>query len=137
MLNESISIPFRLPKIYGGLAQGSGILRVRQEGLILEFEVKDAIFKALRLDSNVIAVPLDAIAAIEVKKGWFEASITIRANSLETLRKVPGCEAGEVRLRISRQQVAPARELVTSVSLTITARDLARMAADLGRARSP
>ncbi len=128
MLNESISLPFLMPKVYGGLGQGSGILRAWQEALILEFQVKDAIFKAFELAAKEIRIPLGEIAAIDFRKGWFSARITIRANNLKTLQKVPGSEAGEIQLIIGRKDIVQAREFVSHISLALTARDLKKMA---------
>jgi len=113
--------------VYGGLAEINGILRGGKEGLILDFELKESVLHALRLDAKVTTLPLSEIAGIELKKGWFSRWLILRANRLETLRPLPGSKGAELRLKIARQNAAAAEELVSQVQLTLATNGIKSM----------
>lgn len=127
MIDDSISLPFRIPHLYAGFAEIRGILKGGKEGLVLDFELKESLFNLLRLDSNVVRIPLVDIATVELKKGWLRRWIIINANRLEALRQVPGSRAGEVRLRIARKNTATAEELVSRIQMALTTYGLKKL----------
>jgi hypothetical protein len=135
MLTESISLPFDLPGVYQGLAEGRGMLRAHRDGLILEFQVKDSIFGMLTSDVKEVTLPIEEIASLELRKGWIRTRITIRTTSLKTLSAVIGSQGAEITLRVSRKHRALAEELASMLNLRLCALDLKKMeeSLDLGR----
>ncbi len=135
MLTESISLPFTLREVYKGFAEGRGVLRANPDGLILEFQVKDALFGLLSSGVKEVGIRIDEIASIDLRKGWIRTTVIIRAVSLKTLCDVFGNEGAEIALRVSRKDRALAEELVSMLNLRICAQDLKKMEDSLNRGR--
>jgi hypothetical protein len=127
MLTDSICLPFGLPEVYQGFAEGNGILRASQDGLILEFQVKDSLLGLLASDVKEVVVPIEEIASLELRKGWIRTRIIIRATSLKTLSDVTGNQGAEITLSVSRKHRALAEDLVSMLSLRLCARDLKKL----------
>lgn len=118
-MHNVICLPFSIPDVYGGLAEVRGLLKADDQTLTLDFETKDSVLELFRLDTKVICVPLAQVTAFEFKEGWFTRRITIRANSLEALRQVPGARGAEVRLKVRRENVEIARECVSRIQMVL------------------
>jgi len=126
-----VCLPFRIPHLYGGLAEIQGILRGGKEVLILDFEMKESVLDLLSLKTNVVTIPLAEIAGLELRKGWFSRWIVIAVNRLEALRQVPGSKAGEIRLKIGRKHTATAEEFVSRVQMALTTHGLKKLINDM------
>lgn len=127
MIRNSICLPFRIPDVYCGFAEIQGILKAENDKLTLDFELKESLLDLLRLETNVVAIALTDVIDLELKKGWFTRSIVIRVNRLEALRPVPGSKGAEVRLRIARQHVPMAEDLVCGIRMALTTHGLQKM----------
>lgn len=120
MITSSTGLRFSVPCVYGVLAYASGLLRAEKDALVLDFEVKDAFLDAFRLESSEVRVPFSELGSVTLKKGWFSGTITIRSTTLRALAKVPGAEAGELRLKITRRECGLAEAWVGQVTMTLT-----------------
>ena len=127
MLTESMSVPFTFTDLYGGFAEGTGIARLDPAGLILEFEVKEALFGLLKSDVRQVMIPTTEMASIDLAKGWLRTKIIVRTNSLRTASEVPGSQGAEIVLCVARKHRALAQELVSTLNLTLCAHHLKQM----------
>lgn len=114
------SIPFSLPDAYGGMAEADGILQFDGISLLLEFQVKDAIFGVIKSEVKKIALNADDIAAVQFKRKVFKGLITLRSHTVNAISDVPGQKGGEVRITIKKKYCEDAEELISALRLAVT-----------------
>jgi len=111
------ALPFRIKKIFEGLAESEGILKVSDEMLHLEFQTRDTVFGVLKSDVRQLEIPLDKIQEIQFKKGMFGDKIIIRANDLKTFEEVPNQKGGEIKLHLDKKHRHDTIMLVSDIQL--------------------
>jgi len=97
------SLPFSIPEVYEGFARAQGLMKVVENELVLELEVKEAIFDWIKLSSQSIGIPLAELESVTFKRGWFRDTLTVRVASLDCLKDVPKHENGRFKVYLSRQ----------------------------------
>ena len=104
MPSEELVLPFSIPDVYEGFAQAQGLARLRQDGLVLEFEVQDSIVGLARSGLKEVFIPLREIASVEVKRGWLRTALVVHVKSLRIVEEVPNSRQGRVLLRVPRKE---------------------------------
>ena len=97
---ETVALPFKLTKVYGGLAEAAGIVRGYATGLKFEFEVMDG-FNLTKSSTKFVDVPYDELVSVERQEGWLGLladKIKLQGESIETLKKLPSASQGKVTL---------------------------------------
>ena len=97
-----MTIPFTLPEVYHGLAEGHGRLHVGEEGLRLEYRIKDAVFGLLKSRVKEVFIPWSEIWEFECKIGWVRRRFIIHSHSLDLVSDFPGAEDGRIELRFKK-----------------------------------
>lgn len=113
------SIPFTLPDLYASLAEGNGLLRVEEDSLVLEYQVKDSVIGILKSSLKELRIPLREISSIRFVKKLIKSRLFIKTHRMNTLAKFPGSEQGELKLYINRKNRKAAEELVSELELRI------------------
>jgi hypothetical protein len=103
MPDQIITLPFSVPDLLAGFAEGNGLAKGSPAELTLEFVVKDSFLNLLKSGMKEIRIPRSEIDAVRFKRGWFGAKVCIRVKSLKWLADLPGCDSGEVTLHIARR----------------------------------
>ncbi len=103
MSDQSVTLPFSVPNLLAGFAEGQGLAKATPAELILEFVVKDAVVSLLKSSTREIRIPRAEIDVVRLKRGWFGAELHIRVKSLKWLADLPGCDNGEVTLHVARR----------------------------------
>ena len=111
-LPEQIALPFEVPNLFAGFAEGKGLAKADASELILEFVVKDTVLKVFKTGVKEIRIPRDEIDFVRFTRNWFRATVYIRVKSIKWLADLPGCETGEVTLHIARRDREQAAEFV-------------------------
>jgi hypothetical protein len=124
MNGTSMSIPFRLPEIYHGLAEGHGRLHVGEEGLRLEFRVKDAVFGVLKSRVKEVFIPYADIESFELKIGWFRRRLFIHTRSLQLVEDFPGDDDGCIILNVRKSPKDRIREIHSHITLHMSEQKL-------------
>ncbi len=117
---ETKSVQFEIPAINHGLQKASGLLKLEEEQLILEFQVKDALLEILKSEVKEIAIPLRDLQSVEYKKGWFSSKVILEAGSLRVFEDIPGADHGECELKIKRKEREDAEKLISKVRLVMS-----------------
>lgn len=120
MNGSHMSIPFRLPDIYHGLAEGHGRLHVGEEGLRLEYRVKDAVFGVLKSRVKEVFIPYGDIEQLELRIGWFRRRIFIHTRSLQLIDDFPGADDGCIILNVRKSPKERAREINSHITLRMS-----------------
>ena len=112
MRDQSITLPFTVPNLVGGFAEGRGLAKVSPSELILEFVVKETVLEVFKSDMKEIHIPRSEVDVVQFKRGWFGAKVRIRLKSMKWLADLPGCDNGEVTLHVARRERDQAAEFV-------------------------
>src|SRR6267142_521565 len=110
--DQIVTLPFRVTNLIGGLAEGKGLAKASPSQLILEFVVKDTVLYLFKSNVKEVSIPQSEIDAVRLKKGWFGGRVFIRVKSLKWLADLPGCDNGEVTLRVARRDQGRAVDFV-------------------------
>jgi hypothetical protein len=111
-----VTVPFRVPDLYAGFAEGKGLAKATPTELTLEFVVRDAVVELVKSGIKEIRIPRTELDAVSFQRGWFGAKVHLRAKSLKLLADLPGCDNGEVTLHIARRDRDQAADFVRALS---------------------
>ena len=103
MCDQSVTLPFRVPDLLAGFAEGKGLAKASTTEIALEFVVKDTVLEVFKSGVKEIRIPRTEIDVVRLKRGWFGAKVHIRVKSLKWLGDLPGCDSGEITLQIARR----------------------------------
>ena len=112
MPDQSITLPFKVPDLFGGFAEGKGLAKASPSELVLEFVVKDTVLDLFKSGLREIRIPRSEVDAVRLKRGWFGAKVHIRLKSMKWLADLPGCDNGEVALHVARRDCDQAAAFV-------------------------
>ena len=96
-------LPVRQSDIYGGLAEISGLVRMKDETLIIEYQVQDELFGMLQSNVKNVKLPFTMIDSIEVEKRWFRHRFKIFLNQLPDTEKPLTIEGNCLTFLIKKQ----------------------------------
>ncbi|HWW02576.1 MAG TPA: hypothetical protein VNZ64_22955 [Candidatus Acidoferrum sp.] len=116
MPEQLIALPFKVPDLFAGFAEGKGLAKASPSELTLEFVIKDNLLNLLKSDPKEIRIPRAEIDGIRLERGWFGAKVHIRVKSLKWLTDLPGCDNGEVTLQVARRDRDQASDFVRVLS---------------------
>jgi hypothetical protein len=116
---EKISLPFKIKKVFEGLAETNGIISLENDQLKIEFQTKDSIFGVLKSQVKDVKVPLNEIEDVVLKKGYFKKNLYIRLSGLSASAKIPNQDSGEIKVSIDRKHMAAAMAFVSRTKLAV------------------
>jgi len=111
------TVPFSLSNVFGGLAEGDGLLINEGSHLCVEYQVKDGIVGVLKSDIRRLRIPIEELVSVTLTKGWFGTKwlgvkIVIQAARMDAFEDFPNASHGRVELGISRKDHDAAEEFV-------------------------
>lgn len=119
--NSSYHIPFTAQVGELGLKEAHGIIQFSpKRGLIIEFQLKDAIVGLIKSDVKTVAIQWQDLVDFQVKKKLFGAYISIRVNKMSIFEDLPSSNAGELIAKIKKSYVEQAKNLQSSLLLMIS-----------------
>ena len=113
------SLPFKTDGAYHGLAEVSGILHIDRDHLVLEFEVKDSLFGALKSAPKELKIKYKDLAKLTYARTMFKSRLELKINSLQILSRFPGAKDGHISLKIKRKLKTEAEDISSYVNLRI------------------
>ncbi len=113
MPEQTITLPFSVPDLFAGFAEGKGLAKASSAELALEFVVKDSVVSVFKSGMKEIHIPRSEIDVVRFRRGWFGAKVHIRVKSLRWLADLPGCDNGEVTLHVARRDRDQAASFVS------------------------
>ncbi|MEM0997474.1 MAG: hypothetical protein AAGN35_10360 [Bacteroidota bacterium] len=103
MGNQSLSLHFKTEKVYEGFAQMEGVMTTTEQGLRMEYVIKDNFIGVLKGNKKSILIPYGAIAEVDYKRNLFVSRFRISVNDMEVLGKFPGAKNGRLSLKVMRR----------------------------------
>lgn len=120
MFQSATRVPVTLGDLYGGFAKATGLLILEGEHLLLEYQIKDELFGALKGKPRSFRIPLTALDSVEYKKNFFGTKLMIRVLRLRDLDGIPNSEKGEVKLKISRKDRPQAEAVASAINYRLS-----------------
>lgn len=105
---------------YGGLAECEGLLRDEGDHLVLEYQIKEAIFGGvLKSDVREARIPRDTISSVTLRKTWlgFKTELLIQTTRMGPVGDVPGMSQGQLILGIAEKDRPSAEKFVADLRL--------------------
>jgi hypothetical protein len=114
------SIPFNLPEVYHGLAEGHGRAHVDEHGLRLEYRVEDAVIGMLKSKVREMRIRFSDIDEVRLDVRWFRCRMILHLHSMLPVADFPVSKSGRIELRFAREHRDRAREFHSYLSLQIS-----------------
>lgn len=119
------NVPFQIPEINHGLKEASGLMKLQEQGIALEFEVATlGLFKSGVQD---IYIPFADLKSIEYKKGWISDKIILEGISMRVFENIPGTEIATCILKVKRKNRDDAQSLISSARVRLSEYKLSQM----------
>jgi serine/threonine protein kinase len=108
------AVPFSAES-HGGFGELVGMLRVVDgKTLKLEYRARDSFFGTIQSDTRTVEIPLHELLRLEFRPSVFGSRLRLVADSIESLKSLPGAETGQVTLKIKSEDGEAARAIVKS-----------------------
>jgi hypothetical protein len=111
-------LPFKVPDLFAGFAEGKGLAKASPSELTIEFMIKDNVVNMFKSGLKEVRIPQGEIEFVRHKEGWFHDKIRIRVKSMKWLADLPGCDDAELTLQVARGDRPQAADLVKILSST-------------------
>ncbi len=121
-----LPLPFSVARVHAGLSEATGLARLAESGLTLEYQVR--LLGLIRFGIREITVPFGEIAAVHLKKNLLQTRIVLQTRSLRTLGTMPGSRTGQLVLRVARRDRETAALLVSALRLHLSELAVNRLA---------
>ena len=99
-----LSVPFATGDIHGGFSEGRGAIRVDDDEVVIEVQVK--LFGLFKRPAQTFRFELTDLEDVRHRRGVFRDSLTIRTRPMETATRIPGSANG-ARRRSARRSASP------------------------------
>ena len=109
---SEVTVPFKVPNLFAGFAEGKGLAKASDSELTLEFVLEENVLNLFKTGVKEIRIPRSEIDAIHHRQGWFTDKLRIRVKSMRWLADLPGCDTGQVTLHVARRDRAQAASFV-------------------------
>lgn len=106
---ENIVLPFKQTEIYLGLAEISGLLRIVDDVLEIEYQVKDTTLGFLDSSVKSCQIPLRIIDSVEVEKKWFSGKFELTFTRIPALDNPFQLENNRLKLSVKKQHLDKAK----------------------------
>jgi hypothetical protein len=105
---------------YGGLAECEGLLHDEGDHLVLEYQIKEAVFGGiLKSDVREARIPRDTISSVMLRKTWLglKTELVIQTTRMAPVGDVPGMSQGQLVLGVSEKDRPAAEKFVADLRL--------------------
>ncbi len=109
---RSFSIPIKLADSFEGLAESKGLLSIKDESLLVQFQTKDAILGVVKSDLTEVKIPLANLVGLSYKKSLFGNKLILNVDDLRIIAGLPESENNEVVFSIARKDIDEAIDFV-------------------------
>lgn len=125
--STSRSIPFEIPNVNHGFQVAKGILKLRSDGIELEYETRDAILGIISSGVESVRLSYDDLESIRFEKGWFSAKIILEAVSMRVFEDLPGTEQATCMLKVKRKNRDEAQQVISTARMHLSEHKLDQM----------
>jgi len=99
-----------------GITETSGMLRLEDGKLVLEYQTIDALLGLLKSAVKTVEIPLANLSSARVEQKLWSADLVLQGKSMGVLSSVPGASRGQLRVKLNRQSVSAAKAFISQIS---------------------
>lgn len=119
-MSNNQSVPFEISDVSHGLQKAQGLIRLKKEGLELEFEVEDSFIGYFKSGVTTLLIPFGDLEEITFKKGWFNSKVILEGTSMKAFEDLPGSEVATCTLKIERKHKKEAEALISKARMLLS-----------------
>ena len=112
-------LPFKTDEAYHGFAEIQGLLHVERDHLLLEFELKDALFGVLKSGAKELKISYLDLNHVAYRRSWVKSRLVLQVNNMRVLSAFPGAKDGTIVLKIKRKYKGAAEDIESYANLRI------------------
>lgn len=124
---NSKSVPFEIPDVNHGFQVAKGLMKLSEEGVLLEFETQDAFLGIIKSGVQTVTLDYENLEAIRLEKGWFSVKIILEANSMRVFEELPGSEQATCILKIKRKHKKEAQDISSRARVLLSEHKLNKL----------
>lgn len=124
---SSPSVPVEISNINHGLQVAKGLLKVKEDGLHLEFEVQDSFVGLIKSGVKTSVISYSDLENIRFEKGWWNGRVILEGISMKVFEDLPGSEQGRITFKVKRSNQADAQNTVSSARVRLSEQKLKEM----------
>ena len=113
-----LSVPFATGDIHGGFSEGRGAIRVDDDEVVIEVQVK--LFGMFEQSAKTFRFELTDLEEVSHKRGLFRDTVTLRTRPMGLIGKVPGATEGALSLKMKRRHRRDVDALLDRLDLWVT-----------------
>lgn len=125
--SSDLSVPVEISNINNGLQVAKGLLKVREDDLHLEFEVKDNFVGLIKSGVRSAVISYADLEDLRFEKGWWSAQIILEGRSMKVFEDLPGSEQGRLKLKVKRSDREDAQNVISSARVHLSEQKLERL----------
>ena len=119
-MQVNYSAPFAITDINHGLQEAKGLLKVTDEGLEFEFEVKDTLIGFFKSGLKKVHIPYKKLVSVHFEKGLIHSKIKLEGVSMRAFSELPGVDVVTCELKIKRKDRKEAARLVSKARAALS-----------------
>lgn len=119
-------LPFKQKEVYLGFAEIGGLLRLVNETLEFEYQVKDTTLGFFDSTVKSCRIPLDLVDSIETKKKWFSVKFEIHFNRIPNLANPFKLEGNHLILSVKKSDLEKAQAFRSKLMYELLERKMDR-----------
>ena len=120
---QPFSIPIKLADSFEGFAESKGLLSIKDENILIQYQTKDAILGVVKSGLTEVKIPLANLLEISYKKSLFGNKLILKVNDLKIIAELPECDNNEVSLSIARKDIDDAIDFVRAIKLDMSEKE--------------
>lgn len=125
-----MTLPFKQSEIYLGLAEIQGLLRIVEQTLEFEYQVKDTTLGFLDSSVKSCRIPLRIIDEVEVEKKWFSGKFELTFNRIPNLDNPFQLEGNSLKLSVKKRDLEKAKTFRSRLMYEILERKIDQLDAE-------
>jgi len=98
-----------------GMTETSGMLTLEDDKLVLEYQTVDAILGVVKSGIKAVDIPLKGLSSARIEQKLWNADLILQGKTMRIFNNAPGTAHGQLRVKINRQSLAAANELVEDI----------------------
>lgn len=115
-LDGSGRAPFYIDEVYGSIAKANGIAEITDDALVLEYEIADSWFGAIKSKVREVIVPFEEISGVRFQRSMWNTKLSLQGRRMSTFSDVPMAKSGEVTLMFQREHRGAAEHLARELA---------------------
>lgn len=118
------TLPFKQKEIYLGLAEISGLLRLSENALEIEYQVKDITLGLLDSTVKTCRIPLRIIDSVDVEKKWFSGKLDLTFTRIPALDNPFQLDGTTLKLTVKKRDLERAKTFRSKLMYEILERKM-------------